>query len=268
MEPLALPNKIDIVPHDEFSATVTIEPCYPGYGMTLGNSLRRVLLSSLPGAAVTAVKMKGVAHEFTAPEKVKEDMVAIILNLKKVRFRLTGDEAVTLSLKKKGQGAVTAGDFGKHASAEAINVDQPIATITEAGGEVDLEVTVSPGRGYLPVEAREKEKLDIGTIAVDAVFTPIRVVNFRVENVRVGQMTNFDRLTIDINTDGSITPQEAFTQSAKLLVDHFQLLTQSAPAVSGETSIPKKKRGRPRKTEVAPVETSGAQAPDAPEETT
>ncbi len=238
-------------------AVFAIEPLYPGYGMTVGNALRRVLLSSLPGAAITHVKIEGVTHEFTTLPHVKEDMVDVLLNVKQIRFRLHGDEPVVVSLHAKGAKTVTAGDIAKNAQVEVINDKQEICTITDAAGKVEMEFTVAPGRGYVPVENREKEKLDIGTIAVDAIYTPVKNVNFTTEHVRVEQITNFDKLMIDITTDGSMTPADALNQSAQILLDHFTFFLQgpaaaeviaaesepvAAEAVTIEEDKPKKKR--------------------------
>lgn len=211
-------------------AVFAIEPLYPGYGMTVGNALRRVLLSSLPGAAITHVKIDGVTHEFTTLPHVKEDMVDVLLNIKQIRFRLHSDEPVVVKLSAKGAKTVTADDIEANAQVDVINTKQEICTITDAAGKVEMEFTVAAGRGYVPVENREKEKLDIGTIAVDAIYTPVKNVNFTTEHVRVEQITNFDKLMVDVTTDGSMTPADALHQSAQILVDHFTFLLQGASA--------------------------------------
>lgn len=214
-------------------ATLAIEPLYSGYGMTLGNSLRRVILSSLGGAAVTAVKIDAVAHEFSTIEGVKEDVVEIILNLKKLRFRVYSDEPQFLILTKKGKGAVTAADIKTNADIEIVNPEQHIATIDKDKTSIGMEIKVEKGRGYVPVESREQEKLEVGMIAVDAIYSPVRRVRYTVENTRVGQVTDLDRLLLEVETDGSITPSEAVTQAAEILVNHFAVVAgQSAPAVA------------------------------------
>ncbi len=225
MKSIPLPKSLSEQAGDgNHQATFIIEPLYPGYGMTIGNTLRRVLLSSLPGAAITAVKVEGADHEFSGLPHVKEDLVDIILNLKQVRLKLHGNEPVTVQLKVSGAKTVTAADIAKNAEVEVVSPDQVIATLTDKAANLDMELTVAPGRGYIPVEAREKEKLPIGTIAIDAIYTPVKNVNFDTEHVRVEQMTNFDKLSLHITTDGSITPAEALRQAAEIMVAHFQFV--------------------------------------------
>jgi DNA-directed RNA polymerase subunit alpha len=227
---------IKTIKEDGDRATFAIEPLYSGYGMTLGNSLRRVILSSLGGAAVTAVKIDNVAHEFSTIDGVKEDVVEIILNLKKLRFKVYSDEPQFLILTKKGKGVVTAADIKANADVEIINTKQPIATIDSDKTQIGMEIKVEKGRGYVPVEARENEKLEVGMIAVDAIYSPVKRVRYNVENTRVGQVTDLDRLVLEIETDGSVTPQDAVTQAAEILVRHFAVVAgQSAPA-SGEAA--------------------------------
>jgi len=236
MEDILLPSKIDLTPgKDEHSATLVVEPCYYGYGTTLGNALRRVLLSSLPGAAVTAVKIDGASHEFAGLENVKEDILEVILNLKELRMKVHSDEPVRLSLNTKGEKKVTAADIDANADVEIANPDLVIATLTDKKAELNMEIIVEKGRGYVPVEEREDEKPELGTIAVDAVFSPVREVGYKVENARVGDVTNYDKLVMDIETDGTITPKEAVDQSVKVLLDYFSLLSdQEAPAEKTE----------------------------------
>lgn len=223
MEKISLPTDITITPdsNNPSRAVIDIEPCYPGYATTLGNALRRVLLSSLSGSAVTAIKIKGVDHEFSTMEDVKEDVVAIILNCKGLKFKVDSDEPVIVRVKAKGKKVVTAGDVEKNSQAIAINTDAPICTLTNDHATFEAELTVQRGLGYVPVEQREKEKAPIGTITIDAVYTPVRTVNYSTENVRIAQMTNFERLELIVETDGSITPAEAFQQAAQILTDHF-----------------------------------------------
>lgn len=223
-------NDIDNEPSQ---GRIVVSPCFPGYGTTLGNALRRVLLSSLPGAAATAVKIKGVDHEFSTIDNVKEDVVEIILNIKSLRFRMHTDEPVELELSVKGEKEVKAEDFKKNSDVEIINADQIVATLTDSAAELSLKIIVEQGLGYVAVESRESVKLDVGYIAIDAVYTPVRNVNFKTEHVRVGQMTNFDKLLLDITTDATISPEEAFRVAAKILVDQFQVLTGEDMVVEG-----------------------------------
>jgi DNA-directed RNA polymerase subunit alpha len=200
----------------------TIGPLESGYGITLGNALRRVLLSSLPGAAVTSIRISGVHHEFSAISHVKEDTTALILNLKQLRLKLQGDESVRLRVEVKGEGEITAGDIVCPSQVEIVNPDLYLLTGDSGEAELDMELVVERGKGYSPAE--ERGKLPIGEIPVDAVFSPVRKANFVVERARVGQMTNFDRLIMEIWTDGTIEPEEALSSAAQILVDHLSLL--------------------------------------------
>ncbi len=206
------------------AASFAVEPLYPGYGMTLGNSIRRVLLSSLAGAAVTAVKIEGVSHEFSTIKGVREDVVEIILNLKQLRLKYFGDEPAHITLGKSGSGAVKASDIKPQGGVEIINPDLEIANLDSSKSKIEMEIRIEQGRGYVPVENRTAEKLPVGYIAVDAIYTPIKRVRYNVENTRVGQMTDLDRLVLEVETDGTITPAEAITQAAEILVGHFQVL--------------------------------------------
>jgi len=226
MENLTLPSKIIFEPGETPNkATLTIEPCYFGYGTTLGNALRRVMLSSLPGAAVTAVKINGVDQEFSAITNVKEDALNICLNLKNLRMKVFSKEPVKLTMKVKGEKVATAADFEKNSDVEIINPDLPIATLTDKKAVLEMEVTVSQGRGYIPTEERVKEDVEIGTILVDSIFTPVQKVGYKVVPTRVGDITNYDKLIMDIETDGTISPEEAVDKASKILIDHFSLLT-------------------------------------------
>ncbi len=253
MESLPLPKSLTLADDHGQRAVFTIEPLYPGYGMTIGNALRRVLLSSLPGAAITSVKFEGVSHEFSTLPYVKEDVVDIILNLKQVRLRMHSDEPVMIVLESSGAKSVTAADIKTTSDVEVVNPKQHIATLTDPAAKLTLELTVGKGRGYVPVENREKERLPLGTIAIDAIYTPVKNVNFTNANVRVGQMTNFDKLNLDITTDGTITPAAALTQATTILVDHFQFVLSEAenlPAAAATLPTDQKpKRGRKKKTE-------------------
>ncbi|MEK7631456.1 MAG: DNA-directed RNA polymerase subunit alpha [Patescibacteria group bacterium] len=254
MERIQLPSKVILAEAGPNTAEVVIEPCYPGYGTTLGNALRRVLLSSLPGAAVTAVKFSGATHEFSTIPHVQEDVVDIILNLKGLRLHVFEGETATIMVKAKGEKVLTAGDFKCPANVEVRNPEHVIAHLTDKAADLELELTVGVGRGYIPVEQREKERLDLGVIAIDAIYTPVRNVNFKVDNVRVGQMTNYDKVTLTISTDGTITPAAAFREASQMLVEHFQHLLTSIPeettAVEAEAK-PKKKAKKEKKEEKA-----------------
>lgn len=239
MEDILLPSKPEITSgENENEYIMTMGPFFHGYGHTVGNALRRVLLSSLPGAAVTAVKIKGASHEFDALDDVKEDVLEIILNLKKLRLKMFSEEPVTLTLKKKGQGAVTAGDIDKNSDVEVVNKDLVLANLTDKGAEMEMEITVAKGRGYVPTESRLEEKNEIGTIAIDALYSPIRSVGYKVEDMRVGQITNYDKLTLTIETDGTVTADEAVRQGAKILLNHFNIVaalgTEDEPVAEEE----------------------------------
>lgn len=223
---ILLPKPPKIIKKGENRAVFEIENCYPGYGMTLGNAFRRVLLSSLPGAAVTAVKIKGAEHEFSTIPHVLEDVIQIILNLKQVRFKKYSEEPITLTLKTKGEKKVKASEIKLTSDIEIVNKEAHIASLTDKKAELDIEIEVNSGLGYVPVEQRKKEKLPIGSIAVDAIFSPVKRVNYEVENMRVGNRTDFNRLKINIKTDGSITPEEAFNKTTQILVDHFSLFVE------------------------------------------
>jgi DNA-directed RNA polymerase subunit alpha len=219
-----LPSKPRIATEDGFSGSYEIDGLYPGYGHTLGNSLRRIILSSLPGAAITRVKIAGVSHEFSTIEGVKEDVITILLNLKRVRIKLLTDEPQVLTLRVKGVKSVTAGDIDAPGQVEILNPEQHIAEITDKGTELDMELTVERGLGYVSKEAREKERVEIGSISLDASFTPIRRVNYEVENMRVGDRTDFNRLKIFIETDGTITPHEALQKSIEIMINQLKAI--------------------------------------------
>lgn len=203
---------------------VTIEPLYPRFGHTVGVALRRVLLSSLEGGAVVAVKIKGAQHEFSTLPYVKEDVVDIILNIKKLRFKVFSDETVKLTLKVRGEKEVRASDIENSSEAEVANPEGYICSMTNKNAQLEIEFFIKKGRGYLPTEAREKEKLEIGTIAVDALYTPIRNVGLQVENVRVGQMTDYNKVIMNIETDGSVSVQDALAAASTILVGQFTAL--------------------------------------------
>ncbi len=202
-------------------AVFEVDGLYAGYGLTIGNALRRVLLSSLPGAAITQFKIKGVNHEFSTIDGIKEDVVEIGLNLKKVRFRIHTDEPQVLTLKMKKEGDITAADIEVNANVDLITPGAHIATLTGKGADLEMEITVEKGLGYSPVESRKNDKLPIGVIALDALFSPVTKVNFTVENMRVGERADYNKLRLIVETDGSVTPSAAIRKASNILQDHF-----------------------------------------------
>ncbi len=218
---IALPSKPRVVSESDRSGTYEIDGLYPGYGYTLGNSLRRIILSSLPGAAVTHVKIPGVSHEFSTVEGVKEDVVTILLNIRKIRFKMLTDEPQTITLSVKGPQTVTAADLKLPGQVEVLNPEQHIA---EVSGKVifEVELRAERGLGYIPKEEHQKERVDIGTIALDAIFSPIRRANYEVENMRVGDRTDFNRLRILVETDGTIAPREALERSIETMIHQLK----------------------------------------------
>jgi DNA-directed RNA polymerase subunit alpha len=225
MEQIPLPNQARVEHVGGNSYEVTLEPLYPGFGVTIGNAMRRVLLSSMPGAAVTAVKIKFVDHEFSTVPNVKEDVIQIILNLKQLRLRSFSRQPVRLSLKSKGEGVVTAEMIEGNDQVEVVNKDLYICTLDNKNADLDMELIVEQGRGYVPVEARDNSnKLEAGMLSIDAIYTPVRSVFFDVSNVRVGGITNFDKLVLRMETDGTISGQEAVDIASHILVDHFSML--------------------------------------------
>ena len=219
----------------------SIGPLESGYGITLGNALRRVLLSSLPGAAVTSVRISGIHHEFSDIPHVREDMTALILNVKQLRAKLFNNESARLRAELKGEGVLTAGDLECPPNVEIVNPDLALLTADSPEAELDIELVVEAGRGYSPAE--ERGKLPIGEIPVDAVFSPVRRANYRVERSRIGQVTDYDRLVFEVNTDGTLSPHDALRETARILVQHFTLVsgvTEEEPAVEQveESGIP------------------------------
>lgn len=241
-----LPTQPKVVSREGNKAVFEIMPLYPGYGMTVGNSLRRVLISSLEGAAVTSAKIKGVNHEFSAIPGILEDVVEIILNLKKIRFKLFSAEPVIITLDFKGTGEIKAGDIKTTSDVEVVNPDQHLATVTDKKTTFEMELKVEKGVGYIPVEQRQKDKLGVGEIAIDGIFTPIKNVNFSVENIRVGQRTDYNKILMDVETDGSISPDEALKRASQILIDHFTVVN-SIEVPSVEVKEEKPKRGRKKK---------------------
>lgn len=255
MQQITLPHKPKFSQISDNTGKFEIEGCYPGYGMTLGNSLRRVLLSSLEGSAIVSVKIKGATHEFSTIPNVLEDLIQIILNLKKIRFRSFKDETIKVSLKAKGETKVTAKMIECPADVEVVNKDAHIATITTAKGELEMEFEIGHGIGYVPVEQQEKEEKEVGTIALDAIYTPIRRVNYTVENMRVGKKTDYERINLEIETDGSIDPKEAYDKAAVILVGQFTALTElEKESDEKEEKVEEVVEEKEEKTEEAPKE--------------
>ena len=203
-------------------AKFTCEPLERGYGITIGNSLRRILLSSLPGAAITSVKIEGVAHEFSTLPNVVEDIPEIIINLKSVRLKITDNEVKNLRINFEGEGEVTAADIVTDGTVEVLNPDLHIATVAE-GGKLVMEMTANRGRGYNTAEKNKTADMPIGVLAIDSIYTPVKKVNYQVENTRVGQMVDLDKLTIELWTDGSLKPYEALSLAAKIMKEHLEL---------------------------------------------
>lgn len=237
-----VPGVVKTEDHGDNQSTFVIEPLHSGYGMTLGNSLRRVLLSSIAGAAITAFKVEGASHEFTTLPGVKEDIVEIILNLKSVRFRVFSDEPQTIRLSKKGSGPVTAKDIEVNSDVEVVNKDQVIAHIDGASASLNMDIVVEKGRGYRAIDESGSKKVISDMIAIDSIFSPVLRVRYNVENTRVGQMTDLDKLIITAETDGTISPREAFEEASAILVNQYTALAgqttveQGAPLSSSDDS--------------------------------
>jgi len=235
------PALASVTDHNDTSATFVIEPLHPGYGMTLGNSLRRVLLSSIAGAAVTGFRVDGTSHEFTTVKGVKEDVVAIMLNLKGLRFKVYSEEPQIIRLNKKGKGIVKAKDLELNADVELVNPNHVICTIDDEKGSLSMELSVEVGRGYRPLDEQGSNHRISDMIMMDALFTPVLRVRYKVENTRVGQMTDLDKLLLTVDTDGSISPRDAFEEAAAILVNQYTALAgqtkiePSAPLGSGDS---------------------------------
>ncbi|HEY9480819.1 MAG TPA: DNA-directed RNA polymerase subunit alpha [Candidatus Paceibacterota bacterium] len=246
---IVVPSKPKIVLEKDNLGVYEIDGLYPGYGHTLGNSLRRIILSSLPGTAVTHVKIAGVQHEFSTIEGVKEDVITILLNLKRLRIKMTGNEPQTISLKIKGVKDVTGADLEVPGQVEILNPDQYIMSLTDKAADIDMEITVARGLGYVSKDVLQKDRVDIGTIALDATFTPIRRVNYEVENMRVGDRTDFNRMKLTIETDGTITPHQALEQSIATMIHQLKAIVgfkeeepaaEAKPAKLEPVAMPKK----------------------------
>ncbi len=232
---IVLPSKPRIVSEEGNAGVYEIDGFYPGYGHTLGNSLRRIILSSIPGAAIVSVKIDGVSHEFSTITGVKEDVIAVVLNLKKVRIRISDGQQHILTLSAKGVREVTAGDIEVPGQVEILNPDLHIAELTDKSAKLEMELAVDTGLGYVPKEVIQKERAEIGSIALDAIFTPIRRAHYEVENMRVGDKTNFNRLRVSIETDGTLTPREALERSISIMIQQLKAIVgfrEDEPAVS------------------------------------
>lgn len=237
-----LPSKPRVISEEGESGIFEIEGLYPGYGHTLGNSLRRIILSSLPGVAITSVKINGVTHEFSVLDGVKEDIITILLNLKRVRMRFTTDEPQILTLKVKGEKVITAADLEVPGQVEILTPDQHIATLTSKGASLEMEIRAERGLGFMPKEMIDKSRVDIGTIALDGIFTPIRRASYEVENMRVGDRTDFNKLRLFIETDGTITPTAALTSAIEIMINQLKAVVgfkeEEPEAVVEEASMP------------------------------
>lgn len=220
---IAIPSKPKIVSEENFKGIYEIDGLYPGYGHTLGNSLRRIILSSLPGTAITEVKIDGVGHEFSTIDGVKEDVISIILNLKKIRLSMKNNEPMTLQLNVKGPKKVTSADIKTPSQVEIVNKDQYLFEVTTKT-DINIELRIENGIGFVPKEILQKDKVEVGTIALDAIFTPIRRVNYESENMRVGDRTDYNRLRITIETDGTITPKEALENSIMTMITQLKAI--------------------------------------------
>jgi len=238
---ISLPQKPKIIKKEKNKAIFEIEALYPGYGVTIGNSLRRVLLSSLEGAAATQIKIKGIPHEFSTIPGVVEEVVSIMLNVKQLRFKIFTNEPQKVILKVKGEKKVKGSDLKIPSQLELINQNAHIATLTTPKAQLEIEILVEKGIGYVSGELRKKEKLEVGIISLDAIFTPVRKVAFQVENMRVGKRTDYDRLFLEIETDGTITPESAFSQASEILSLHFDLF-HSAFKEEKELKVEKKEK--------------------------
>lgn len=258
--PVSLPNKPTVLTHEGNRALIEISALYPGYGATLGNSLRRVLYSSLEGAAITTVKIEGASHEFSTLDGVLEDVLEICLNLKAVRLLMHEDEPQTLTINVKGKKDVSAKDIEAPSQVEVVNKDAHIATLTGASSTFKAELTVEKGVGYVQAEQDDKEKKEIGVIRLDAAFSPIVKVNFDVENMRVGDRTDYNKLLIDITTDGTLAPEDAYEKAVAVLGEHIKAVTElegkpvakkATSAKNSETAKPAKKATKKASTKKA-----------------
>ena len=241
---LQLPEKIKVVSKEGNKAVFEISPLMPGYGATIANPLRRILLSSMTGAAVTSIKIKGVDHEFSTIPGVLEDVIEIILNVKKLRFKVHGDGPVKLTIETKGEKNVIGKDINLTSDIELINGDQHIATLTDKKIAFSMELEVEKGVGYVPVEQQRKEKLPIGVIAIDAIFSPVKMVNFSIEEMRVGQRIDYNKVVMEIETDGSIEPEQTLKNAAEIIADHFKIIAEIDIPEAKEVKVAKSPKAK------------------------
>lgn len=249
---IILPSKPRIISEEGVTGVYEIEGLYPGYGHTLGNSLRRIILSSLPGVAITSVSIPGVSHEFSVLEGVKEDVITILLNLKKVRMRFSTDEPQTLTLKIKGEKVVTAGDIETPGQVEILNPEQHIATVTDKNTTFEIEIKAEKGLGFVSKEMLQKDRVDIGSIALDAIFTPIRRASYEVENMRVGDRTDFNKLKLFIETDGTISPNDALTESIAIMINQLKAIVGFKEEEVESQTMPEEKESAPSRSDIDP----------------
>ena len=248
---------IKTISEDSRKGVFEVDGLFSGYGLTVGNALRRVLLSSLPGAAVTEIKIKNVSHEFSTLHGIKEDLIELSLNFKKLRIKMHTDEPQVVTLKAKGIKTATAADIKSNSMIEIVNKDEPLATLTAKDAELEIEIKIEQGLGYLPVESRKETRLTVGTIAIDAIFTPVLKVKYTIDDMRVGDKTDYNKLRIEIETDGTISSSAALKRAGEILRDHFEKIF-TIPVQEFETpkgdiqesvEAPKKKRAKKEKKE-------------------
>ncbi|MFA7314755.1 MAG: DNA-directed RNA polymerase subunit alpha [Candidatus Magasanikbacteria bacterium] len=248
MDYILLPSTIEFKDTEKLNTTeLIITPCHQGYGTTVGNSLRRVLLSSIEGAAVEAMKVIGVQHEFSSIEGIMEDVIEISQNLKQMAIISHSDSPVTLSLTRKSKGEIKAGDFGKNSDIEIVNPDLKIATMTDDKKEFNLEIIIGKGLGYVPVSEKESKNLDLGTILVDSFYSPVKDVGYKVENTRVGDITDYEKVTLTIETNGTVAPKETVERATKILMDHYSLILESSTSVAVKKEKKAKKESEENK---------------------
>lgn len=246
---ISLPEKIKVLEEKGGQATFELAPLYPGYGVTVGNALRRILLSSIEGSAITTIKIKDVSHEFSSLEGVLEDVIEIIMNIKKIRLKSFSAEPVTLYIKASGEKEVTAQDIKADSSVEIVTPQQHIATLTDKKSSIEIEMTVEKGIGYVPVEQRQKEKISVGTLAIDAIFSPVINVDFVVENIRVEQRTDYNKLVMVVDTDSTISPKNALLTAVNILAEHLGLIrTGLEEAGAGKETAEKSPETEVKKT--------------------
>jgi DNA-directed RNA polymerase subunit alpha len=263
---ITLPGKPRVVSEAEYEGVYEIDGLYPGYGHTLGNSLRRIILSSLPGAAITSVKIEGVSHEFSTMDGVREDVVTILLNLKKLRFEVLTQEPQTVTLSVKGPRKVTGADLTLPGQVRLLNPNAYLCELTDKNASLEAEFKVEHGLGYVPREALKKERVEIGEISVDAIFSPIRRVNYEVENMRVGDRTDFNRLRIAVETDGTLSPRRALEQAIEIMITQLKAIVgfreeelpamSETPAVENSTIVPTGAAAEAMKTRIEDLDVS------------